>query len=161
VKPVTVHSIKVTNNFSGLLEVLGCKFETKSEATSNGSSSVTPWETIVSKSSLMTPLDSRGKKNGNLERDLSLKPETLNFLWDKLKFVCQQPFNKELPYGLSAIEIQVREKFRENGTLSAPIMDSPILHIVGPAPILITVLSSKGPENGFFRKKKFYQNMFF
>ncbi|OQV14190.1 putative DNA repair protein XRCC1 [Hypsibius exemplaris] len=104
-KPSFMSSIKVRNNFSGLLEVLGRRSDSKSGK----------WEAVTAKTSLMTPIDSRGKKNGNVQRDLPLKPEASGHTWDKLKFVCMQPFNKEISYGLTGIEIQAATA-TSNGT---------------------------------------------
>lgn len=57
----------------------------------------------------MTPMDARAKKNGHVKRDLTLLPLAEEYEWSRLKFVCHQPFSKELPYGLSRIQITAAE----------------------------------------------------
>ncbi|GAU87896.1 hypothetical protein RvY_00684 [Ramazzottius varieornatus] len=97
--PSKLQGIHVVNNFSGLLEVQATKSSSKNDE----------WETIVAKSSLMTPMDARAKRNGHVKRDLTLLPLAEEHEWSKLKFVCHQPFSKELPYGLSRIQITAAE----------------------------------------------------
>ena len=53
----------------------------------------------------MTPMDARAKKNGHVKRHLTLLPVAEEHEWSILKFICHQPFSKELPYGLSKIQI--------------------------------------------------------
>lgn len=63
------------NNWTALLEVEAQK-----------ASSPPQWETLVARSSFMTPLDSRNKKNGDTERDLVVSPSFQAVVWEKLKF---------------------------------------------------------------------------
>ncbi|XP_055334489.1 DNA repair protein XRCC1-like isoform X2 [Paramacrobiotus metropolitanus] len=95
-RPSKIQTIRVVNNWTALLEIQG-------ERAANVDSG--KWETIVAKSSLMTPSDSRSKENGQAERLFTLKSDQTPVVWERIKFICQQPFNRELRFGLTSIQI--------------------------------------------------------
>ena len=56
----------------------------------------------------MSPLDSTNGNNKNRTRFFNkedFNPTTAGKLWDRIKIVCSQPFNKHVPFGLCFVQV--------------------------------------------------------
>lgn len=70
-------------------------------------------QVILVTSSLMTPAEARSNTNTQKVRLFSsddLSKSCIDEMWDKVKVVCVQPFNKSQPYGLSFISFRTDDE---------------------------------------------------
>uniref|UniRef100_A0A0N5AE60 BRCT domain-containing protein n=1 Tax=Syphacia muris TaxID=451379 RepID=A0A0N5AE60_9BILA len=89
-------TIDIGNEYSALIEILVSR-----SSEENGQ-----FYTIVPSTSFMNLTESRSEKNGNRVRifsDLEMITAVSKQKWDVVKIVCTQPFNLNLPYGLSFV----------------------------------------------------------
>nr|CAH8845930.1 unnamed protein product [Trichobilharzia regenti] len=94
-EPVEISRIDIGNNGSAFIEVL-----VRRSASSEDPSVLLP------SSSFMSPVDAKNETNLNRVRVFSGDQFTKSVAsqkWDIVKFVCSQPFNKTLQYGISFV----------------------------------------------------------
>ncbi|XP_051901457.1 DNA repair protein XRCC1 [Pristis pectinata] len=96
-KAELIHSIDIGNEGSAFVEVL---------VGNSTSACEQDFEVILVSSFFMSPTESRSGTNLNRVRMFGpdkLAKGVLGKKWDRVKVVCTQPYNKNLPYGLSFI----------------------------------------------------------
>ncbi|XP_072106820.1 DNA repair protein XRCC1 isoform X3 [Mobula birostris] len=96
-KAESIHSIDIGNEGSAFVEVL---------VGNSTSACEQDFEVILVSSFFMSPTESRSGSNLNRVRMFGpdkLAKGVLGKKWDRVKVVCTQPYNKNLPYGLSFI----------------------------------------------------------
>ncbi|KAK2707117.1 hypothetical protein QYM36_014965 [Artemia franciscana] len=106
-QPTVIRSLDIANNNSGFVEVL----------VGRSGINETDYKLLLPSSSLMTPIDSRNSMNGNRVRMFGpdkLSLEARKEKWDVIKFVCSQPFNSHLKYGLTFIAIHEQDKITDS-----------------------------------------------
>uniref|UniRef100_H2ZBQ2 BRCT domain-containing protein n=1 Tax=Ciona savignyi TaxID=51511 RepID=H2ZBQ2_CIOSA len=103
-KATKISSIDVGNNGSAFVEVLVCRTGGEEK-----------YEVLLVASSLMSPLDSRNEKSTNTVRMFGSDKlsSASDQLWDQVKVVCTQPFNKHIAYGLSFIHFNTPEEEKD------------------------------------------------
>ncbi|XP_059817393.1 DNA repair protein XRCC1 isoform X5 [Hypanus sabinus] len=97
-KAELIHSIDIGNEGSAFVEVL---------VGNSTSACEQDFEVILVSSFFMSPTESRSGTNLNRVRMFGpdkLAKGVLGKKWDRVKVVCTQPYNKNLPYGLSFIK---------------------------------------------------------
>ncbi|XP_031626319.1 DNA repair protein XRCC1 [Contarinia nasturtii] len=97
-KPTKISGIDVGNEHTAIFDVsvgrVGWSYD--------------KYKTILMSSSLMSVTDSRASENPNRVRCFgkdALEQDVVNETWEFVKFNCQQPFNKQVQFGLSFIVI--------------------------------------------------------
>uniref|UniRef100_H2Y3N6 DNA repair protein XRCC1-like n=2 Tax=Ciona intestinalis TaxID=7719 RepID=H2Y3N6_CIOIN len=101
-KATKISSIDIGNDGSAFVEVLVCR-----------SGGEEKYEVLLLASSLMSPLESRTGEGANRVRMFSrekLVSSAAEQIWDQVKVVCTQPFNKNTMYGLSFIRFNTDEE---------------------------------------------------
>ncbi|KAK4471836.1 hypothetical protein MN116_005227 [Schistosoma mekongi] len=113
-EPVEISRIDIGNNGSAFIEVL-----VRRSASSDDSSVLLP------SSSFMSPVDAKNETNLSRVRvfsgDQFIKSVSCQ-KWDLIKFVCSQPFNKTLQYGISFV-------FFHTPAIANPAADNKIIKL--------------------------------
>ncbi|KAK7078859.1 X-ray repair complementing defective repair in Chinese hamster cells 1 [Halocaridina rubra] len=102
----SIHSLDIGNEGSAFVEVLVAR---------DGGD----FQVLLVASSFMTPAESRN--GSNLSRVRMFGPDKLNKTvadqkWDRLKVICTQPFNKNMQYGLSFVNVTASSEKTANST---------------------------------------------
>ncbi|XP_009862072.3 DNA repair protein XRCC1-like [Ciona intestinalis] len=101
-KATKISSIDIGNDGSAFVEVLVCR-----------SGGEEKYEVLLVASSLMTFIESRTGEGANRVRMFNrdkLVPSAAEQIWDQVKVVCTQPFNKNATYGLSFVRFNTDEE---------------------------------------------------
>ncbi|XP_013394562.1 DNA repair protein XRCC1 [Lingula anatina] len=110
-KSSQVHQIDIGNEGAAFIEVLVGKSTQTSDQ---------DYQVLLVASSFLSPIESRNGTNMNRVRIFTadkLSKAVVEQKWDRVKVVCTQPFNKNIPYGLSFIKFHSPpDKTSQNAT---------------------------------------------